>query len=145
MSSTDSLQSLRDHGFRLTPQRLAILQVIEESSGHLSAAEIFQLASRRIPGVTEATIYRTLDFLVEHGMALIAHVGSGRIVYESAAENHHHLICHKCGSAVVIDHNDLIAVYSHLEKITGYQLDSSHVTFFGLCPGCAAAVKGQSA
>jgi Fe2+ or Zn2+ uptake regulation protein len=129
-------ESIRAQGFRLTPQRLAILRVLDETAGHLSPSEVFQLASQRLPGVTEATVYRTLDFLVEQGLALIAHIGSGRIIYESAQHDHHHLICHKCGSALAISHSDLQPFYTHLEQITGYRLDSSHVTFFGLCPAC---------
>lgn len=136
MAATLALEQLRRRGFRLTPQRLAILEVVQGSHGHLSAAEIFERAGQKLPGVTEATIYRTLDFLVEQGLALIAHVGSGRIVYETAAESHHHLICRKCGGMLAVDHHDLEPLYHHLEDLTGYRLDSSHLTFFGLCPAC---------
>jgi Fur family ferric uptake transcriptional regulator len=129
-------ESLRASGFRLTPQRLAILQVIQESHGHLTASEVFERAGQKVPGLTEATIYRTLDFLVAHGLALIAHIGSGRIVYESAEHEHHHLICRKCGESVAVTQDDLQPVYDHLERITGFCLDASHVTFFGLCPVC---------
>jgi Fe2+ or Zn2+ uptake regulation protein len=129
-------ESLRAYGYRLTPQRLAILQVIQESHGHLTASEVFDRAGKKMPGLTEATIYRTLDFLVAHGLALIAHIGSGRIVYESAEHQHHHLICRKCGDSVAVTQNDLQPVYDHLEQLTGFRLDASHVTFFGLCPGC---------
>ena len=139
MSEIRSFEQLRRRGYRLTPQRLAILEVIDESHGHLSAAEIHERAVHRIPGVTEATIYRTLDFLVEQGLALIAHIGSGRIVYETAAESHHHLICRRCKQEVAIDHHDLEPLYRHLETVSGFHLDSSHLTFFGLCPGCSAA------
>ena len=81
MSSLESFEQLRKHGYRLTPQRLAILQILEETHGHLSAAEIYQFAADRLPGLTEATVYRSLDFLVGHGLALVAHIGSGRMVY----------------------------------------------------------------
>lgn len=139
MTATRALDQLRRRGFRLTPQRLAILEVVDASHGHLSAAEIYERASLKVPGLTEATIYRTLDFLVEQGLALIAHVGSGRIVYETAAESHHHLICRKCGGTLAIDHHDLEPLYQHLESLTRYRLDSSHLTFFGLCPACLSS------
>jgi Fur family ferric uptake transcriptional regulator len=132
-------ETLRAHGYRMTPQRLAILQVIQESQGHLSASDIFERAGRLLPGVTEATIYRTLDFLVAQGIALIAHIGSGRIVYESAEHKHHHLICRKCGESVAVTQGDLQLVYDYLERVTGYQMDATHVTFFGLCPACQNA------
>jgi Fur family transcriptional regulator, ferric uptake regulator len=131
-------EELRAHGYRLTPQRLAILQVIQESQGHLSASDIFERAGRKMPGLTEATIYRTLDFLVAQGLALIAHIGSGRIVYESAENAHHHLICRKCGGSVAVPQSDLQPIYDRLESVTGFQLNVSHLTFFGLCPVCKA-------
>ena len=136
MTPSESLNQLRKSGYRLTPQRLAILQVLQETHGHLSAAEIFQSAAYRLPGLTEATVYRTLDFLVGHGLALVAHIGSGRMVYESALHDHHHLICRKCGQSAEISHAELDALFKHFEKSTGYHIDASHVTFFGLCPDC---------
>jgi Fe2+ or Zn2+ uptake regulation protein len=136
MTHSASLNQLRKSGYRLTPQRLAILQVLEETHGHLSAAEIFQAAVHRLPGLTEATVYRTLDFLIGHGLALVAHIGSGRMVYESALHDHHHLICRKCGQSTEIGQVELAALFKHFEKSTGYHIDASHVTFFGLCPDC---------
>lgn len=136
MTTTQSLTNLRQMGYRLTPQRLAVLQVLEESHRHLSAGEVCQLAVVRLPGLTEATVYRTLDFLVGHGLALAAHIGSGRMVYESALHDHDHLICRKCGGSVEVDHRDLVALFQHFEQTTGFMIDASHVTFFGLCPAC---------
>ena len=138
---TDRLRKL---GYRLTPQRLVVLQVLEDTPRHLNAAEIYQQASKRLPGVNEATIYRTLDFLVGHGLALAAHIGSGRIVYESTAHEHHHLICRRCGQTTEIDHSELAPLFEHFEQTTGFHIDSSHVTFFGLCPHCLADRQGSS-
>jgi Fe2+ or Zn2+ uptake regulation protein len=136
MDSTLALSRLRHHGFRLTPQRLVVLQVLDESRGHLNPGEIYLLAVERLPGLTEATVYRTLDFLVSQGLALVAHIGSGRMVYESAVHDHDHLICRKCGDSAEIDHQDLVTLFKHFELTTGFLIDSSHVTFFGLCKDC---------
>ncbi len=136
MTNDSVLNHLRKGGYRLTPQRLAILQILNDTPRHLSAAEIYQAASLRLPGVNEATVYRTLDFLVGHGLALAAHIGNGRLVYESAAHDHHHLICRKCSHSAEINHEELASLFEHLEQTTGFRIDSSHVTFFGLCPDC---------
>ena len=130
-------QHLHARGYRLTPQRLVILQIIEEEGGHLSALDIYQLAQQRMPGLTEATVYRTLDFLTRNGLALVAHVGDGRLVYESAAHKHHHLICRDCGETVEIGTDLLAALYDRFHEQTGYIIDCCHMTFFGLCPTCA--------
>jgi len=131
---------LRARGFRLTPQRLAILHVLQDSNCHLTPAEIFERAARLLPGLTEATVYRTLAFLAEQGLVLPAHVGSGQFVYEFAERDHHHLICRACGGMHEIDHAALQALYGQFQAQTGFRIDSIHVTFFGLCPGCQKTV-----
>jgi Fe2+ or Zn2+ uptake regulation protein len=127
---------LRNQGFRLTPQRLAILRILRESGCHLTPAQVFQKAQEAIPGLTEATVYRTLNFLVAQGLALAAHVGSGQLVFEIAGHEHHHLICRACGHTHEIDHAALQALYEQFQANTGFAIDSVHVTFFGLCPDC---------
>lgn len=131
------ITDLRKQGYRLTPQRLLILQILEEHAGHLTPAEIFEQARQRMPGLTEATVYRTLDFLAQKGMAMVAHVGNGRLVYETTGHNHHHLICRTCGGSIEIEHELLETLYAQFQERTGFQIDCCHVTFFGLCPVCA--------
>lgn len=123
-------------GFRTTPQRITILHVLRHAGGHLSPTQVYEMAAKELPGLTEPTVYRTLEFLAENGFVLAAHMGSGKIVYELAENNHHHLICRNCGQAVQVDHTALDNLYRQLEVSTGYRLDSSHVTLFGLCPEC---------
>jgi Fe2+ or Zn2+ uptake regulation protein len=130
------LTRLRAQGFRLTPQRLAILEALQQAHCHLTPTDIYQKVSPDMPGLTEATVYRTLNFLAEQGLVLVAHLGHGQLVYEYADHDHHHLICRECGGMRDIDHKDLTALYNQFLKITGYQIDTVHATFFGLCPGC---------
>ncbi|GAB4423753.1 MAG: Fur family transcriptional regulator [Anaerolineales bacterium] len=127
---------LRARGFRMTPQRMTILHVLHHAGAHLSPTEVFARAKETLPGLTETTVYRTLEFLAENGLARPAHVGSGKLVYEIAHSDHHHLICRKCGDEIQIDHTSLEEVYSQLEFQSGFRFIDSHVTFFGLCPAC---------
>jgi Fe2+ or Zn2+ uptake regulation protein len=127
---------LRERGYRMTPQRMAILHVLHHADGHLSPTEVYERASRDIPGLTEPTVYRTLDFLAENGLVCSAHAGGGHLVYEITKANHHHLICRMCGAEVQIEHAPLEKLYIELESVSGYRLFDSHVTFFGLCPEC---------
>jgi Fe2+ or Zn2+ uptake regulation protein len=127
---------LRARGFRMTPQRMAILHILLHSGGHLSPGEVYQQASRDIPGLTETTVYRTLEFLAENGLAHSAHMGNGHLVYEITNQEHHHLVCRKCGMEVQIEHAPLEKLYADLETNSGFRFIDSHVTFFGLCPEC---------
>lgn len=129
-------QYLRSKGFRLTSQRLAILRILSEAAHHLSPVEVYHQARQIIPGLTEATVYRSLNFLCQEGLVLAAHMGNGQLVYEIAGHNHHHLICRRCGHILEIEHSALEDLYKQFQERTGYQIDSIHVTFFGLCPAC---------
>lgn len=128
-------KQLRTQGFRITPQRMAILQVLHDG-GHLTPSQVYERASQVLPGLTEATVYRTLEFMAQNNLALAAHVGSGKMVYELAGHDHHHLICRDCGKAMQIDHKLLQKLYMQLEADSGYRLTTSHLTIFGLCPRC---------
>ncbi len=133
---TATFTHLRAKGHRLTPQRLAILQILQESGRHMLPVEIVAEAQKNIPGITEATVYRTLDFLTVTGLILAAHIGSGQIVYETADRAHHHLICRGCAKSIDVDHSFFEPLYQDLGQSSGFQIDSVHVTLFGLCPDC---------
>ncbi|MDI6694661.1 MAG: Fur family transcriptional regulator [Anaerolineales bacterium] len=130
------IETLHQRGFRMTPQRLLVLQILQDAGRHLTPQEIFGQTQRILPAMTEATVYRTLSFLTEQGFILAAHIGNGQLVYEIAGHNHHHLICRACGATQQIDHQFLESLYQQFRSKTGYQIDSLHVTFFGLCPDC---------
>jgi Fur family ferric uptake transcriptional regulator len=116
---------------------MAIMHVLHHAGAHLSPTEVFARAKEATPGLTEATVYRTLEFLAENGLARPAHMGSGHLVYEIAQQqDHHHLICRKCSGEIQIDHASLEAIYAELASSSGYRSIDSHVTFFGLCPEC---------
>jgi Fur family ferric uptake transcriptional regulator len=118
----------------MTPQRLSILQALHEG-GHLSPVQVYERI--RATGMTETTVYRTLEFLAANGVVNPAQNGGGHLTYELAGQNHHHLVCRTCGAQVDLAPDSLKRAISQLEIQTGYQIDAGHLTFFGLCPDCA--------
>src|SRR5215208_3869862 len=116
---------LRARGYRMTPQRLAILHVLRHAGTHLSPGEVYKQAKREFPGLTEPTVYRTLEFLSQNGLARPARTGNGRLRYEIAGDDHHHIVCRLCGSEVEVEHTLLETLYRKLESATGYlRIDS---------------------
>jgi Fe2+ or Zn2+ uptake regulation protein len=134
--AADYAPQLRARGFRMTPQRMAILHVLRHSGAHLSPANVYKQARKELPGLTEPTVYRTLEFLAENGLARPSHSGSGHLTYEIAGEDHHHVICRVCGTEIEVEHTLLENLYQKLETASGYRSIDSHVTFFGVCPKC---------
>jgi Fur family transcriptional regulator, ferric uptake regulator len=126
-------QTLRSRGYRMTPQRIAILQALHDG-GHLSPAQIYERV--RQTGMTETTVYRTLDFLASNGILLVANRGNGHLAYELSGASHHHLICRACGAQMEVDAALLAPAIGRIEGETGYSLDAGHLTLFGLCPVC---------
>lgn len=127
---------LRARGFRVTPQRMAILHVLRHERTHLSPSEIYKKAHKDFPKLTEPTVYRTLEFLTKNGVVRSSQVSTGHLMYEIAGEDHHHIACRICGSEIEVEHNLLEGIYKKLESKSGYVRIDSHVTFFGICPTC---------
>lgn len=130
---------LRSRGFRLTSQRMAILHVLHHAGTHLSPSEIYKQARHELQGITEPTVYRTLEFLTENGLVRSSHSGNGHFTYQIAGEHHHHIICRACGNEMEVEHTLLENLYRILEKASGYRKIDSHLTFFGVCPNCISA------
>ncbi len=130
---THLAEQIRGRGFRLTRQRNAILEVLHTSGEHLTRTEIF---ARIAPALTEPTVYRTLDFLVEQGLVRVTHTGNGRLEYELARHPHHHLLCRACGAELELSSETMQTIFDQLEIVTGYHLTENHITLTGICPGC---------
>lgn len=126
-------KTLRARGYRMTPQRLAILQALHDG-GHLSPRQVYERV--RGTGMTEATVYRTLEFLAGNEIVFSAGSCDGRLTYELAGHSHHHVTCRTCGAQLDLEHDLLRDLIGQLEQQTGYRLDAGHLTFFGLCPVC---------
>ena len=134
--SEEFTPQLRARGYRMTPQRHAILHVLCHSGEHLTPAQVYEQAREEISDLTETTVYRTLEFLADNNLARPALMGNGHLVYEIARHEHDHLVCRNCGKAIEVEHSLLKNTYQKLESTSGYKLTDSHVTFFGLCSDC---------
>ena len=128
---------LRQGGYKLTPQRCAILDAISHSNEHLTPAEIHDRIRQDNPHVGLVTVYRTLELLVELGLVRETHLGPGRRFFEVEEEvPHHHLVCEECGAVVHVHGEDLPGLGTAIHGRTGFTL--REVTVFGTCRGCKA-------
>ena len=120
---------------RLTPQRRAVLDAIEASTGRFTAVELFQRARRSSPRLGLATTYRTLELLRRTG-SLHALSGEGRPAYvRCSPEHHHHLVCLSCGS---VEDTELCAEPSQraLSRRHGFVAESHELEIYGTCRRC---------
>lgn len=131
---------LNERGFRLTPQRRSILDVIYENKGeHLSIDEIYELVKRRCPEIGLATVYRTMQLLEEIKIAYKHNFNDGKSRYEIILDvdhQHHHLICTKCGMIIEVEEDLLENTEHEIEKKYDFKITNHNVKFYGYCKDC---------
>ncbi len=131
--------ALREVGYRLTPQRLMILSIISESTGHVTAEAIHDRVKEQYPCVDISTVYRTLHLLKDLKLVTATDLGAGVAHYELAERGaHHHLICRRCGAAEALNDAFLEPLADSLRSKYGFAADLQHLAIFGLCKRCAA-------
>ncbi len=132
------INSLRATGYRLTPQRIMVLNAIGESKGHVSAEEIFSRVREVYPYVDLATIYRTLQLLKRVHLVTEIDVGSGSAQFELTKKNqHHHMVCEGCGTTLDLDRKYLTPLKESLTRELGFEADLEHFALTGLCRDCS--------
>ncbi len=128
---------LRQNHRRLTRPRQAILEIIRRSNRHLTPAEIHVRAKAHYPHLGLATVYRTLDLLVQLGYIRRIHLERGCHSYAPMERAHgHHLVCSKCGRAEEFEECELEPLIESLGEKTGYVIDVHMLELMGLCPHC---------
>ena len=145
---------LKGYGYRMTQGREAIMNVLAEAKGHLSAEDIYMKVHPVYPAIGLTSIYRTLEVLTNTGLVYKFEFGDGRARYELAEgskgeRHHHHLVCTGCSR--VIDYTDFIdeelallkKAEEGLSKKYNFTITNHLIQFYGLCHQCQS--KGKHA
>jgi Fur family transcriptional regulator, ferric uptake regulator len=134
---------VRAHGLRWTPQRRLILEVLEETHGHVTGSELVDRCRERDPDTTPSTVYRTLDVLEELGYLSHSHSAAGREEFHVLPEAEHaHLQCRGCGETWELLADEARRITAPLRTRHGFLADLGHLTISGLCAGCSARLAG---
>ncbi len=121
-------------GFKRTPQRLAILDHLDGNTSHPSADDIYRVVARKNPSMSFATVYNTLNTLVEAGAVRELTIDPERKRYDPDTSAHHHLICLGCKK--IVDITGDIPVELPRSAAKDFQITGKHIEFYGLCPAC---------
>ena len=130
--------ALRERGQRVTPQRLMVARVLSDLDRHVTAEVVFDELGRRMPGVSLPTVYATLELL--EGIGLIHRVASerGAVIYDPRTDEHHHLVCRRCGAIVDVDAEVGAEALLEAARSAGFQPDDTQVVVRGLCAACSS-------
>jgi Fur family ferric uptake transcriptional regulator len=128
---------LRKHGYKLTPQRQAVIDTIVSSHDMLTPASIYEKVSREHPDIGLVTVYRTLELLSRLGLICELHAGSTCPTYTASnQEYHHHLICSGCGKVVDFTGHNLAPLEDRLARESGFKIQNHVLEFIGVCSKC---------
>ena len=138
MTKHDSvLETLREAGYRLTPQRVMVLEAIAESDRHLTAEAIHRRVVRLYPYMDIATVYRILQLLKRLHLVTEIDLGDSSAQYEVAEPNkHHHMVCRECDGAYDLSPSYLEEFRALLIKEFGFEPDLEHFAIGGICAEC---------
>ncbi len=142
MENFDITKKLKSKGYKFTPQRKAIVEtVIEHQGEHLSPEEIYDYVKVKNPEIGLATVYRTLQILVDLDFLSVLNLNDGFARYElnvtdKSGHHHHHLICVQCGKIIEVFGDYLVELEDKIEKEYKFKINDHKLKFFGVCEDC---------
>ena len=127
---------LRAAGFKVTPQRLAVYNMLSHTKVHPNADTIYKELQPLYPTMSLATVYKALSILCDLGLAQELNVGEDAFRYDADTSHHPHVRCTKCGRVDDVPALKTKGVYQEVTRETGYALTDHQIYFFGVCPEC---------
>ena len=137
-------ETLKEQGYRLTPQRTAVWETLRGAGGHMTAEEVAGATRLRLPGIDTSTVYRTLELLVSLGLVTETKLGSARSYFEVSPDpGHHHFVCERCGAVGHFGDELFAPLYQALEAGDGFTPTRARATVFGFCRQCRDGAGGS--
>jgi len=129
-------KTLRNHGMKITPQRLMIFKILENNTSHPSAEQVFKRVKKIYPTVSFTTIYKTLETLRDLGEVQELIIDEDRKHYDPNTDIHHHIICSNCKKILDIfeDFSQHVKMPDTLKK--DYTVSGFQISFHGICKDC---------
>jgi Fur family ferric uptake transcriptional regulator len=133
---TDLSHHIKEAGYKLTPARLAVIEVLETYPEHLSHQQVLEEGKKLYPKLSRATVYRTMDLLVELEAIRPIYLHDPTQRFVSASGGHHHLICTGCARTIEFDHCSADQLAQELSERYHFQIRNHLLEFQGLCQAC---------
>ena len=129
----------RPKAMRNTSQRKAVLLALGDLHGtHPTASEIYGAIKVRNFQIGLATVYRTLDAMVERGDVAAVRTGNA-VRYDLTHDHHHHIVCQICGNVTDVDASEVPSeLIAFFESETGFDLSDATIQLNGTCSSCSS-------
>lgn len=133
-----SKETIRNNGLRITPARVAVLNILENSVKPLDIASIIKEVSGRHVDADQATIYRIIENFIQKDLVVRLQLQEKKFYYERKKKDHHHAICRHCGAIEDIGRCSMKRAEKKVEAKLGFKIENHTLEFFGTCRGCQA-------
>lgn len=126
---------LRENGYKVTPQRLAVYEVVNNNTTHPNAEAIYKELQPKYPFMSLATVYKTMEIFAKIGVVQVLQCEEDAHRYDFNTKPHAHIRCTRCNRVMDVDvERDKLAELAQTQ--TGYRVDSVNVSFTGICAEC---------
>jgi Fur family transcriptional regulator, peroxide stress response regulator len=132
----DLVQKLRALGIAVTPQRLAVLALLQDRHDHPSAEKIYREVRRQLPAISFNTVYKTLEVLYVKGLVLKVNPLHEVARYDGETEQHIHLVCRRCHDINDLHRRPEAEPVFAPEELQGFRVEHHSLTLWGLCFEC---------
>ena len=131
-------EQLKKADYKLTRPRLAVIEVLENQGEHLNHDQILDEGKKVYPKLSRATVYRTLDLLVELNLMRPLYLNEPAQRFISASSGHHHLVCTRCHTVLEFDDCVVDQLAQQLSEQFKFQIRNHLLEFQGVCEDCQA-------
>ncbi len=137
-----SVKAMRSAGFKVTPQRVAILELFCDHFSHFTPQEVFQRLDGSIASLSLATVYNSLELFEQVGVVRRVCTDQGQTYFDPNVVHHHHAICEKCEAIFDLEipptliEQLLSETTSTSQNGDGFTLQQAQIWFRGICAGC---------
>jgi Fur family peroxide stress response transcriptional regulator len=135
------VEKLRSHHIAVTPQRLAVLAILESRRDHPTAEQIYREVRRQLPAISFNTVYKTLEVFCQKGLVLKVNPLHEVAHYDGKTWPHAHRICRRCHDIMDLDWSPAPVASLPFQDLQGFQVEHQSLTFWGLCPRCQQLEK----
>lgn len=132
----EAINTLKESGVRITPQRHAVLEYLLNSTIHPTADDIYKSLEGKFPNMSVATVYNNLRVLREVGLVRELTYGDSSSRFDCNTSDHYHIICNSCGKIVDFHYPSLDEVEALAQQVTGFKVSHHRMELYGVCEEC---------
>ena len=137
------LNVLKKNKIKITPQRIAVINLLVKKNGHFSAEDIYKILKDDFPYISFSTIYNTLQTFKQVGLVKELHLDNNKAIFDSRTDEHFHFFCRKCKKIYDIDPPDCFSLDNCQSFAGKNKVEGIGIYMYGICEECLRKEDGE--